>query len=887
VKLSPLLARARSLLHNLRHNAAMEEDLDREIRAHLDLLTDRNTRLGLSPEKARRAALVELGGAEQLKERVREVRMGYLLDATLQDLRSTVRMLLKTPGFTIVVVTTLALGIGATTAIFSVINAVLLKPLPFPQSERLVSVDSARLGRTGGDLVSYPDFLDWESQNHVFDNIAAYRTTRMTLAGPVEPLSIPAVVASAGLFSVLRVTPQLGRGFHSKDQATPENVVVISDSLWRSTFGADPGILGRGISLNSKSFTIIGVMPPAFNFPIQEERVELWTTMAYELAQTPAGSQPSSENRGAAYFHAIARLAPSASVKQAQAEMDQITGALNQQYASERSPTMAVVVPQLDKLVGDVRPALLILFAAVGFVLLIACANVSNLLLARLSVRHRELSIRAALGASSSRIARQLLTENLVLSAIGTGIGLLLAGLGVRLLLWLHPGNLPRIGFVALDGPVLGFAVLTMVVTAVLFGIAPVWQVRRSQIAQSLGAGRRNTDGGWSRRVRQLLIVGELALTLVLMAGTSLLTQSLVRLQRTSPGFEPAGVLSLNVRLSEGTAYSDSQKRQFYEGLSRDIAALPGVRAAAAVAFLPLTDDGVTAPLEVDGRPQPLAERPRIAVNIATSEYLRAMGIPLKSGRGFSSGDDDKAPRVCLISEALAERVFPGENPLGKSVKPGIGDDAYQIVGVVGNVKPATLSAAPVPQLIVSSAQLPVGNMTLVVRSETSPESLISAVRNQIHTFDAGLAIWNVRTLDEYVADATLPARFNSLLLSIFAAVALVLTAVGLYGVISYSVAQRTREMGIRLALGAGPGAVRRLVVGQAATLAFVGVGVGLPAAFGLTRLMSSLLYGVSASDPYTFAGVAVVIALVALLACYVPAYRATRIDPTVALRYE
>jgi putative ABC transport system permease protein len=890
-------------LEGLDLSPAREAEIVEELAQHLgDRYRDLRG-LGMTEHSAHRAVLAELGRGKSLRQELRRVENSIKPEAILlggnrrsnmiadlwQDLRYGFRSLRKNPGFTAVAIVMLGLGIGANTAIFSVINTVLLSPLPFPDPDRLVAVQARPpADPSARESVSYPDVLDWDSQNHVFERVSAYRSIRPTLTGAGEAVRLSGVESSPWLFAVLGVSPELGRTFNpDEDQPGIGNVVVIADRLWRNQFSGDPQIIGRGIVLNSRSYTVIGVMPPGFGFPVGENGPELWTTIAYEKLDTPPGEQPNSSNRGIAFFHAIARLRPGASLETAGAEIDQIAAALNEQYP-DVAPRKATVVPLLDTVVGDVRPAMTILFVAVGVVLLIACANVSNLLLSRLTARQQEISIRVALGASSGRVARQLLTENLLLSSLGGGFGLVLACLGILLLMKLSPTMIPRITSVTLDLKVLEFAALTVLVTGILFGVAPALQATRGKLAERLkSGGRGETAGSRHYRFRQAVMAGEVALTVVLLSATSLLLQSLFRLQRINPGFSSGNVLTAGIVLPS-SQYSNDQGSRFYRQLLTDIRQIPGVRSAGGIVLLPLSGKSMNTSFEIDGHPQPRSERPRVYVNLATPDYFRTLQIPLKTGREFTEADNEKAPRVAVVNEALASRFFPGTNPIGQRIKQGIGDDVYQIVGVTGNLKSLTLAGDPEPEVYLPFAQLPVTNqMTLVVSTEVSPLSITGAVREKVHALDNAVPVSEVKPLDQYARQYTEQSRFNSVLLLVFGSMALIMTVVGLYGVISYSVAQRTQELGVRIALGAKWSDIFRMVIGQAVLLAGTGIALGSAGAVISASMMRALLFGVSPRDPITIAAVPLLLIGVTLLACYVPASRAARVDPMSALRIQ
>ena len=813
------------------------------------------------------------------------------METLLQDIRYGVRMLLKRPSFTLIAVVALALGIGANTAIFSVVNAVLLRPLPFAEAGRLMNVweTNPQRGQTRA-AVSYPDFADWREQNHSFDYMSTYHDSDFILTGGGEPLRLLGAVVNADLFPLLGAQPAIGRTFRPDEDKPGEGgrVVVLGHGLWQRQFGSDPNVVGRAVTLNGNSYTVVGVMPAGFTFPIESTPIELWTT----VAEDASGKEPITGMRGAHYMNVIARLKPGVTEAQAQGEMDTISARLAQQYPDTNAHRGTNVMSALESLVGDVRPALLILLGAVGCVLLIACANVANLLLARATTRHKEIAIRAALGASRLRVVRQLLTESVLLALAGGALGLLVALWGGDLLMALSGDELPRATQINLDWRVLGFTLLVSCVTGVLFGLVPALHAARFDLTESLKeGGRTGGEGGRRNRVRGALIVAEVAVALVLLVGAGLLVESLRRLQQVNPGFDAHNVLTATVSLPEAQ-YKTEQQVEFYRNLRERIAQLPGVTSASVVFPLPLGGDRIGISFETEGRPLPKSDLPVTELRMVTPDYFRTLNIPLVKGRDFTVRDDARAPGVIIVNEAFARKFFPDEDPIGHRVKPGISTDENdpvmrEIVGVVGNVKHKSLSAAVEPEAYVPHAQIPFGSMTLVVKTAGDASGLAGAVRNEVRALDKDLPVYNVKTLDDYLAISVAQPRFNTLLLASFAALALVLTAVGLYGVMSYSVVQRTHEIGVRIALGAQRRDVLKLVVGQGMLLALIGTGLGLLASLAATRVLASLLYEVSAADPLIYAGITLLLTTVALVACYIPARRATKVDPMIALRYE
>jgi putative ABC transport system permease protein len=808
-----------------------------------------------------------------------------------QDIRYGVRMLLKAPSISIVATIALALGIGANTAIFSVVNAVLLRPLAFPNSERLMNVwetDSTR-GYVRGSA-SYPNFVDWRDQSHGFEHMASYHNNDFILTGRGESARLQGAVVNADLFPLLGASPVIGRGFLPGEDNPGDTgrVVVLSQQLFQQRFNSDPNVLNQSMVLDGKTYTIVGVMPAAFQFPVQNDPVELWTTVAVDRE----GEEPITQQRGAHYMNVIARLKPGVSREQAQAEMTAISTRLEQQYPDKDLHKSTRLEPTLEALVGDVRPALLILLGAVGFVLLIACANVANLLLARAMTRHKEMAIRSALGASRMRVIRQLLTESVILSLAGGALGLVLAVWWSDLLVALGKENIPRALQVGLDWRVLGFTLLVSVLTGVVFGLVPAIHSSKTELTESLKeGGRTGSEGARRNRIRGVLVVGELAIAVVLLVGAGLLIQSLWRLRNVSPGFDSQNLLTFVVGIPE-VKYPTDKQEPFYRELVKRVESLPGVRSASSIIPLPLNGDSFVISFETEGRPVEKGNQPSADFFAIEEGYFKTLGVSMLKGREFTERDNKTAPPVIIVNQAFAMKFFPGEDPIGKRIKPGISTNSdkpamREIVGVVSDVRNRNLSSELKAGYFIPAAQMPFNQMTLIVRTGNDPHSLITAVQNEVHAMDQEVPVFSIKTMDEYISATVATPRFNATLLVIFAAVALVLTIVGLYGVMSYSVAQRTNEIGIRMALGAQTGDVLRLIVSQGFKLVLLGLGIGLVGAFALTRVIATLLFGVTTKDPLTFAGVAVLLALVALFACYIPARRATRLDPLHALRYE
>jgi putative ABC transport system permease protein len=814
------------------------------------------------------------------------------METLLQDIRYGIRMLAKNPGFTAIAVLTLALGIGANTAIFSVVNAELLRPLPFRDPSQLVRVASAnaRLHTVSG-AVSYPDFADWRSQNHVFQDMAAYTDSSFALTGIEQPAHLQAATVTAGMFNLLGASPELGRGFQTEDDEPHHHVVILSHSLWKERFGGDPQIIGRVITLDNSAYTVVGVMPASFEYLLQREAPALWSSLS-PLRESTTDSPTMADERDAHFLRVIARLKPGVTLAEAQANMDVIAASLGKQYPDSNKYFGAHVVSEQEELTHSIRPALFVMMVAVGFVLLIACVNVANLLLARATGRTREIAIRSALGAGRNRVIRQLLTESVLLALMAGALGLLLALWGGAALVRFSPANLPRIAEIQMDGWVLAFTMGLSLATGMLFGLAPALQVSHANIVDALKEGALSSTAGRGRHaLRSSLVIVQMALALVLLVGSGLLIRSLVHLQNVNPGFDPHNVMTSNVDLPDAK-YTDAKKAEYFKDLMPQLKALPGVQSTAGIYPLPMGGDEIRTSFQVDGHPVAKSEEQHTALRDITPDYFATMRIPVLQGRDFGAQDEVGSTPVIIINEVLARQVFPGENPIGKHIKPEVAQGAgepvmREIVGVVGKVKFHDLSDEWAPESYVPYAQISFGSLTLVVRTSQDAHSLAKPIAETVRSLDKDLPTYAPKTVEEYLNGTVAQPRFNTYLLGIFAALAMLLTAVGLYGVISYSVAQRTHELGIRMALGGQPQDMLRLIVGQGLRLAMFGVGIGLVAAFALTHFLSSMLFGVSSADPISYISVVSLLLVVVIVACYVPARRAMRVDPMVALRYE
>jgi predicted permease len=819
------------------------------------------------------------------------------MNTLLQDLRYGLRTLAKNPGFSAVAVLTLALGIGANTAIFSVVNGVLLRPLPYKDPGRLV-VLGERTPEFDMMSFSYPNFVDWQEQNHSFEGMAAFNWQDYNLTGTGDPEHLNGKRVSASFFFVFGIPPALGRDFDPKeDHVGAGPVVMISGGLWKRRFGMSTDVVGKPLTLNGQSYTIIGVVPASFQYRGSADVYTLlgqWDDIQARLREVHPG------------IHALARLKAGVTLTQAQSEMSNIAARLAQTYPETNANRGATVRPLKEAVVGDVRPALLVLLGAVGFVLLIACSNVANLLLARSTARRKEMAVRAAIGASRVRLICQLLTESVLLALLGGALGLLLALYGTDAVLAAVPGGLPRLKDITVDGWVLIFTLAVSLLTGVAFGLAPALQVSHLDPQATLKEGSRDSTAG-RQRFRAVLVVAEIAASLVLVVGAGLMLNTMWRLGRVNPGFDPRHLLTFSIGLSPVNGSSPDKIRLAYQQLTEAIQGLPGVEAAAVSDDVPLTGDDSELPFWIIGRPRPSTQSEAlVALLYCTSPgYLRAMGIPLLRGRYFTDRDTKDSPSVVVVDEVMAQGLFPGEDALGKSIafaamtreQPGF-DKPLQIVGVVGHIKhwglDSDASAKVRYQLYLPYVQIPDQLMTgfssgvsLLVRSTGDPLSMVTAVRRRVSETARDQPVYNIQTMQQIVSDSLADRRFSMLLLSIFAALALMLASVGVYGVISYTTGQRAHEIGIRMALGAAHADVLRLVVGEGATLVLLGVVTGLAAASGLTRLMSGMLYGVRPTDLMTFAVVSLVLGGVAMLASYIPARRAARVDPVVALRYE
>jgi predicted permease len=823
-----------------------------------------------------------------------------------QDVRYGLRMLAKNPGFTAIAVITLALGIGLNTAIFSVVNAVLLEPLPYKDPGKLVNIWSTMISQgVPISAASAPDFREWRGRSSAFAGMDAFYYGNFNLSAPgAEPSRLLGAGISPGMFSLLGVNPALGRNFlESEEEWGHHHVVLLSDALWRSRFAADPGVLGRTIRLDGEESTIVGVLPHGMPFLDDLPSVDLYVPLAY----APGDNMNSRNNH---YLLVVARLKPGVTIAQSQSEMERIASQLEKEFPINKG--LGVKVVSLgDQLVGDVKAVLLVLLGAVAFVLLIACVNVANLMLARATARDQEFAVRAALGASRGRLLGQLLLEGLPIALLGGLGGILLAMWGTSLLVSLMPAGLPRFNPIAVNGSVLAFTAAISLFTALLFGLAPAFHAAKTDIQDSLReGGRSGNDGRGRSRLRSLLVVSEVALAMLLLVGSGLLIKTFAALRHADPGFSPTHVLTVELPLSPADfpSHHEDQALQFFQDLVQRVDSLQGVKSAGATTSLPLGGGGWGKFVDVQGRTPPtsLSQVPIVRFQLSTSGFFPTIGARLREGRFFTDADTQTSPAVAIINESFAKRFYPGENPIGKQIRmrpplallppdarssPEPTAPMRTIVGVISDMKDTAISRPALETVFAPYAQFAGegwnSDPIIVVRSTTDLPALTGLIRDQVHSLVPGQPVGQIASMDEVLGKSLSQARFSMLLLTLFAGLALALAAIGIYGVMAYSVAQRSREMGIRIALGAHPADVLRLVLAQGTKLALAGLLIGIAAAFGLTRLMAGLLFGVHAADPLTFAGVSVLLGLVTLFACYVPARRAMRVDPIVALRHE
>jgi putative ABC transport system permease protein len=815
----------------------------------------------------------------------------------MQNLRYALRVLGKQPLFTAIVISTFALGIGANTAVFSVLNAVLLRPLPFHEPQNLVALgeyDAREKADPGTEIysISYLDYVDWRDQNKVFERVAVYTNQSVsTLTDGNEAIHIQGEAVSADLFPLLGVQPFLGRAFLPNEDEPGNRVVILSHELWQRRFGGDRAIIGKSVTLDGQQFQVIGVMPPRFTFPISSVPPELWTSMSM-LRATSDGSTPMTEQRDNDFFRCVARLKPDVSIQQAQANIDTIVADWRRQYPDSKSNTGGKVLPEISAMVGNTRSALLMLCVMAGCVLLVACVNVANLLLARSLSRNREISIRAALGAGRWHIIKQLLVESTLLGAFGGFAGLLFAIWGIDSLKAFLP-SVPRIDEISPDVGVLAFTAFVSLGVGIFAGLLPAWRASHPNLAGSLNENSRgSTEGAAGGRTRAALVVIEIVLALVLLASAGLLVESFLRLQKVPAGFDPSNVTTARVALPETNYGKPQQAGDFYKKLLDRLATFPGVQSVAAAWWIPLSGSEIGFNVDVEERPMAAGQQPIAEVNVVTPDYFRTVRVPIRRGRVFTDRDDRNATPVAIITEGFAKQFFPGEDPIGKRITPNGSVDpskppVREIVGVVADMHLISLRLPPKPQIYIPHQQFAIQSMSIFVRSQMSESALMSSLRRAVNEIDKDVPVYRVRTLPDYLSQSIAQPRLNAMLVGLFALIALLLAAAGIFGVMSYSVTQRTQEIGIRLALGAQRYDVLRLVVGQGMRFVGVGLVLGLIGVFGCTRLLQSLLFGVGATDLTTMLVITVILTAVAFIACLLPARRATLVDPVRALRAE
>ena len=877
MNLKDLLRRWRALTRK----DELDEELDEELRFHLERDTEQNMKSGMTPEDARYAALRSFGGVDQSKEECRSARGVGLIDNLVRDVSYSGRVLSKSYAFTIVVVLTLALGIGANTAIFSFANGILLRPLPYPQSDRLVVLDETSRKENGNVIGgAYPNFLDWRAQNTVFEGIAThFGTSRFAMSAGGSPSEIRGSRVTYGLFELLHVSPILGRTFtFEEDRPDDDAVVILGYDLWQRSFGGNPNVIGQKVLISSRPRTVVGVMPRGFRFP---EVSELWVPLAVT---------DKIYTRNDHGLETIARLKDGVTIAQAQAEMNNIAAHIEEQNPVTNEGLGVKVTSLHENLSGSYREALLILLGVVGCVLLVACVNVANLMLARATARQREFALRAALGASRWRIMRQLLLESLLLAVAGGALGFVLSLWALHLLLKAIPGDLPVWMNFSLDLRVLGFTLAITLLTGLIFGAMPALQTSRVDLNDTLKEGGRGNSGA-RNRARSLLVVSEIAMSLVLLVGAGLMIQSFLRLRQVNIGLNPKNVLTATVLLPRAKYTGEDQRSAFFKQLIERVRSLPGVEVASATGTLPLGGSDWGRSLTVEGLPVvSVGHAPSVQHTVVTPGYFRTMGITLLAGRDFNDADTMKSPNVTIIDERLARQYWPNQSPLGKRVRFGPPEDNepwFTIVGVVSAVRHQRVQEETRMSVYLPHQKIPIGGMSLVARTAVDPHEFIGAVRREVAQLDPDLPVSEVATMEEVVAESIWQPRLYALLFAVFASGALLLALIGIYGVMAFLVQTRTHEIGVRMALGATARDVFRLIVGRGMKLTAVGVVIGVGGAIALTRLMHSLLFNTSATDPFTFILIALLLSVAAFLACYIPARRAAKVDPLVALRYE
>ncbi len=880
---------------SLFRQAHLDRDLDAEMASHLAFATDENLQHGMPPREARRQALIHFGGTQQARENHRDSRGFPALEVLLQDLRFALRMLRKNPGFTVIAILTLALGIGANSALFSAVNGVLLNPLPYDHPERLVAV-YAQTPDFRFSSISYPNFLDWCRYNHSFSDLAAFRMDNFNLTGMGEPERLKANMVSASFFTLLGVKPVIGRSFvDQEDQLGGAPVALISEGLWKRKFSSSPDVVGKSITLNGKLYTITGVIPAGFHY--QNGNFQTGSDVYVPIGQW---NEPLFRDRRTGMgMDAVGRLKPGVTLVQANSDMSAVAAHLAEVYPDIDKDSGIALASLKEDVIGDIRPFLLMLLAAVGFVLLIACANVANLLLARSTGRTREFAVRTALGASSGRVVRQLLTESILLALAGGAVGMLLAAWGTKAALKILPEALPRADEIHLDTHVLLFTLAASALAGIMFGLVPAFKASRTNIQETLKEGGRGGSGA-RHRTQSVFVATEMALAVVLLVGAGLMIRSLTHLWRVDPGFDPRNVVSLNLASSQPLGSTTSASRAAFRQLHDAIGAIPGVQSVSlTVGSTPMKGDSEL-PLWLEGEPKPasMQEMKASLFYITQPDYLDVMKIPLKRGRFLGNSDNENSSPVVVIDDHFAKQYFGDSDPIGKHVNFEILNLSAEIVGIVGHVKQWGLDSDGTQhiqaQCYFALSQVPDSLFSLIdrgtgvmVRTKDAPIAVLSPIFRAVQSVNGQIVVYETETMSDVISDSLASQRFAMVLLGVFAALALLLSSIGIYGVISYVVGQRSHEIGIRMALGAERMNIFSLVLGQAGKMVLFGVGIGVAASLALTRLMASMLFGVRASDPLTLIVVSLLLMAVSLLACYIPARRATRLDPVIALRYE
>ena len=865
------------------------DELSEEIRLHIEEKTEALLASGMSRDEAEHAARREFGNVTRIEERGREAWMWPLIESLWADFRFAIRQLTRNSGFATTAILTVALGIGATTAIFSLVEAVLLRPLPFPEPDRLVwlSQQDHSLPGIAPESLSYPDYFDWRAQDHTLSGIASYFGSGVNYQKESGAQRIDAQNVSSNFFDVLGVAPMLGRDFEWGDEKPGNHVVMLSYGFWQSQFGSARDIVGKTIRLDNRDYTVAGVMPNGFRFPLQNPAPALWKS----IAEDAEGTDPATGQRGFDVLGVIGRLKPGVTVEQAKADLSLIAGNIAKQFPdSNKQYYSALVEPELAHMVGDTRPALRLLFAAVLLVLLLVCANVAGLLLARGSRRSAEFALRAAIGAGRIAIIRQLLVESVVLSLLGGAAGVALAFGLLHAILKFIPLNIPRIENASLDPGVLLFVLAVSLVSGILFGVLPAWRTSRQAPVNALREGSRTVAGGRGQnRIHNVLVMTQTAIGMVLLIGSGLLMRSFIRTLNVDPGFESKHLLTCRVGLSRDTLTHD-QLSLFYQQLLERIRALPGVQSASAGWPLPMSSNHASVSFKIQGRPVAPGDEPNESVGIALPGYFKTMHIPLIAGRGLGEQDGLAGPPTMVVNQAFAKKYFPGVNPIGQHIQVMIGDDVFmhpmrEVVGVIGDIKSTGLTAVDEPQMYLPYAQAMITNPYLVVRTNADPSRMQNAVNATIHSLDKNVPVYQVLTMDDYLSRSVAEPRFQAFLITCFAAIALILAAIGLYGLLSYMVAQRTLEIGLRMALGARREGVLGMIVQRGLTLALVGVAAGMAISLLTMRLISGMLFQTRPTDPATFAATAGVLVFVSIAASALPGLRAARLDPMMTLR--